>query len=296
LLAFGVLAIFIAVWCVESCVAAFTARRRVSGHRGHGAGSWRRTGLGIVFTVMLASVLSLVMLPVWSIARRWRFPDALPSSWSFDYWSRRSELLLEPMQTTLGLALVTALLALMAAITWLELERKGRAWRIDWLWYVPLLIPQVSLLFGWQASALLLSADGLWATVAYAHWIYALPYVVLILAVAWREFDPNWNHAAAVLGAGYWRILLKVRLPLLLKPVCQAAAVAVAVSVAQYLPTLLLGAGRHQTLAIELVTSFGGVDRRTIAALAVLQSLLPLIAFVAAIVIPSRLVQKRGQA
>ena len=99
-----------------------------------------------------------------------------------------------------------------------------------------------------------------------------------------------------MLGAGYWRILFKVRLPLLIKPVCQAAAVSVAVSVAQYLPTLLLGAGRHQTLAIELVTSFGGVDRRVIAALAVLQSLLPLVAFVAALIIPSRLAHQRGHA
>ncbi len=63
-------------------------------------------------------------------------------------------------------------------------------------------------------------------------------------------------------------------------------AVALAVSVAQYLPTLLLGGGRHQTLATELVTSFGGVDRRTIAALAVLQSLLPLLAFVLALSVP----------
>ena len=70
------------------------------------------------------------------------------------------------------------------------------------------------------------------------------------------------------------------------KQLSQAAAVAIAVSVAQYLPTLLLGAGRHQTLAIELVTSFGGVDRRVIAALALLQSALPLLAFFAALVVP----------
>jgi len=75
-------------------------------------------------------------------------------------------------------------------------------------------------------------------------------------------------------------------LPLMVRPLCQAAAVALAVSVAQYLPTLLLGAGRHQTLAIDLVTSFGGVDRRVIAALATLQSVLPMIAFIAALYIP----------
>jgi putative thiamine transport system permease protein len=113
-----------------------------------------------------------------------------------------------------------------------------------------------------------------------------MPYAVLILAVAWRELDPAWGHAAGVLGAGYWKTLFRVRLPLLIKPVTQAAAVALAVSVAQYLPTLLLGAGRHQTLAIELVTSFGGVDRRVIATLAALQSILPLIAFIAALMLP----------
>lgn len=296
LLALGVLFVFMLVWCIERTVATIAARRRVSGHRGHGAGSWRRTGLSAVLVLFLLSAFSLVMLPLWSVAHRWRFPHALPSVWTLDNWARRADQLIEPMMTTLGLALMTCLLALVSAVAWLELERKGRAWRLDWLWYVPLLIPQVSLLFGWQAFALLVSADGLWVTVAYAHWMYALPYVVLILAVAWRELDPNWNHAAAVLGAGYWRILFNVRLPLLIKPVCQAAAVSVAVSVAQYLPTLLLGAGRHQTLAIELVTSFGGVDRRVIAALAVLQSLLPLVAFVAALIIPSRLTHQRGQA
>ena len=177
-------------------------------------------------------------------------------------------------------------IALASAITWLELERRAIAPRIDGMWFLPLLIPQVSLLFGWQAVALWAGLDGHWLTVVYTHWLYTVPYVILILAVAWRELDPGWGHAAHSLGAGYWRVLWTIRLPLLLRPLCQAAAVAIAVSVAQYLPTLLLGAGRHQTLATELVTSFGGVDRRVIAALAVLQSLLPLAAFVIALLYP----------
>jgi len=85
-----------------------------------------------------------------------------------------------------------------------------------------------------------------------------------------------------------------VHLPMMAKPLCQAAAVAAAVSVAQYLPTLLLGAGRHQTLAIELVTSFGGVDRRVIAALALLQSLTPLLVFLAALVVPYYLLKPKA--
>ena len=220
------------------------------------------------------------------MAYRWRFPDALPSEWTLRNWTSRGDLFLQSGWTTLSIAITVTLLALGAAIAWLELERMSSTPRIDAIWFLPLLIPQISLLFGWQAIALWSGTDGSWWTVVYSHWLYTLPYVILILAVAWRDLAPQWSHAAHILGAGYWRVLWRIRLPLLRRPICQAAAVAIAVSVAQYLPTLLLGAGRHQTLTTELVTSFGGVDRRVIAALAVLQSLLPLIAFALALLYP----------
>ena len=286
LLALLVTLVILGAVLAERALVRIATRRRRNGARGLGLGAGRRIGQGVVLALSLASVVSLLVLIPWSLAERWRFPDAWPSAWTTRHWVGRGDALAGPALETLAFALVSGALALLAAVTWLELERHGRARRLDWLWYVPLLVPQVSLLFGWQAAALLLRADGAWPTVLHAHWLYALPYVILILAVAWREHDPRWGQAAAVLGAGYWRVLWRIRLPLLVRPLCQAAAVAVAVSVAQYLPTLLLGAGRHQTLAIELVTGFGGVDRRTIAVLAVLQSLLPLAAFVLALLWP----------
>lgn len=286
LLAVSVVAAIGLVLLVEKLVEYCAAYRRENGHRGKTVKSLRYVGLSVVTLLQVLSVAAMVMLLLWSMARRWRFPDALPSQWTADNWLSRSDLLFNPLMCTLIFAVFVVIVATVTAIAWLECERTNKVPKLDWLWYVPLLIPQVTLLFGWQAAALFLRIDGQWLTVAYAHWVYTLPYVILILAVAWREFDPNWSHAAAILGAGYWRILWRVRLPLLIKPVAQAAAVALAVSVAQYLPTLLLGAGRHQTLSIELVTSFGGVDRRVIATLATLQSLLPLLAFIAALVLP----------
>lgn len=295
LLALGVLTSIGFVLASEKVVAFFASIRRESGHRGKALNAMRRAGQAFVISLLALSVSAMVMLLLWSVARRWRFPDAWPSQWTGDNWLSRTDLLLNPLLCTLIFAVFTVVTAVCAAIAWLECERNNSVPKLDWLWYLPLLIPQVTLLFGWQAAALLIRADGQWLTVAYAHWVYALPYVVLILAVAWREFDPNWNNAAAVLGASYWKILMRVRLPLLIRPVAQAAAVALAVSVAQYLPTLLLGAGRHQTLAIELVTSFGGVDRRIIATLAVIQSLLPLLAFIAALSLPRLLSSNRHE-
>ena len=286
ILALLVLASFVLVFIIEWCVAQIALRRRESGQRGQALAVFRSLGKGIVVSVVLMSILSMLMLVLWSFTQRWRFPDTLPSKWTLNTWLNRTDLLTEPLFCTLLFGLFTLVSVVVAAIAWLECERRSKVPRMDWMWYIPLLIPQVTLLFGWQAAALYANVDGVWLTVAYAHWVYAMPYAVLILAVAWRELDPVWSHAAGVLGAGYWKILFRVRLPLLIKPIMQAAAVALAVSVAQYLPTLLLGAGRHQTLAIELVTSFGGVDRRVIATLAALQSILPLIAFILALTLP----------
>jgi len=286
MLAVGVLSMIGLVMLSEIIVASIAGKRRESGHRGTALQTLRRFGQIIVVSVLSLSLAAMVMLLLWSVAHRWRFPETWPTQWTADNWLSRTDLLLTPLLCTLTFALFVVVTSIVSAIAWLECERYNKVPKLDWLWYIPLLIPQITLLFGWQAAALLIRADGQWLTVAYAHWVYALPYVVLILAVAWREFDSNWHSAAAVLGAGYWSILFRVRLPLMIKPVAQAAAVALAVSVAQYLPTLLLGAGRHQTLSIELVTSFGGVDRRIIATLAALQSLLPLAAFVAALGLP----------
>lgn len=286
LLAAGVGILCCVVFVVENLVSHIAAQRRESGNRGKPLKPFRRAAQIVIGSLLAISIASLLLLFVWSFTHRWRFPHGYPTSWSLNNWLARSSELIPPLQTTFVLAIVTVILAMVAAITWLECERRGKMPGLDWMWYIPLLVPQITLLFGWQAAALLLGADGMWITVVYSHWIYAIPYVVLILAVAWRELDPNWNNTAAVLGAGYWKILFRVRMPLLVKPLCQAAAVALAVSVAQYLPTLLLGAGRYQTIAIDLVTSFGGVDRRVIATLAALQSLLPLLAFIAALWIP----------
>jgi len=294
-LVFGVFASFALLYGFEKLVAYIARYRRTNGRRGAGLKRFRRAGQGVVTSLLLVSVVSFMMLVIWSVAYRWRFPNALPQQWSAAQWTSRGDTLLDPLLLTVCIASATALLAMLAAIVWLELERLRCVPKLNGVWFIPLLVPQVTLLFGWQAFALLLGADGHWATVVYSHWVYALPYVILILAVAWREHDPHWHHAARALGGSYFRVLYRVHMPMLAKPITQAAAVAVAVSVAQYLPTLLLGAGRYQTLAIELVTSFGGVDRRVIAALALLQSLLPLLVFLAALLVPWFILKPRAK-
>jgi putative thiamine transport system permease protein len=60
------------------------------------------------------------------------------------------------------------------------------------------------------------------------------------------------------------------------------------VSVGLYLPTLFAGNGRVPTLTTEAVTLSAGADRRIIGAWALVQALVPLAAYLAAVLIPGR--------
>jgi putative thiamine transport system permease protein len=122
--------------------------------------------------------------------------------------------------------------------------------------------------------------------VVLAHLVFVLPYVLLSLADPYAALDPRLPRVAACLGASPLRVFLAVKLPVLLRPLLVAAAVGIAVSIAQYLSTLLAGAGRFATLTTEAVALAAGGDRRVLGVFALAQAAIPLAAFGAALLVP----------
>jgi putative thiamine transport system permease protein len=84
-----------------------------------------------------------------------------------------------------------------------------------------------------------------------------------------------------------------VRLPMLLAPMLTACAVGLAVSIGQYLPTQLLGAGRVPTVTTEAVSLAAGGNRRVIGVWALVQASLPLVGFIIAVGLPRLLWSNR---
>ncbi|MFZ1471149.1 MAG: ABC transporter permease [Paracoccaceae bacterium] len=242
-------------------------------------------GAGVITAALIAGLAGLAL---WSVAGIWRFPDTLPQGFSLRTWAMAAEGLWAATLTTAGLGLATAGIALALSLGCLEAEHRyalphGRSLIILWL---PLLVPQIAFLPGLHALALASGTGGLPATLA-AHLTFALPYAFLSLAPAYRAFDPRIAPLAATIGAGPNRIFWTLRLPILARPVLTAAAVAFAVSVGQYLPTLLIGGGRIQTLTTEAVALSSGGNRRVIGAYALMQMALPALAFALAIAVPT---------
>lgn len=259
-----------------------------SGGRGQALSRFLHLTAGWAVLLAALSLLAMIALLVWSLAWRWPWPMILPESWSLAVWGGGGGWL-RALGHTLMLAGVTVTLSLLLAIAWLESEDRARRGRAGWaqaLIYLPLILPQIGFLYGLNVAFLRAGVAGGMAAVIWAQILFVFPYVMIALSDPWRALDRRMVQAAAGLGAGPWHRLIALKLPMLLRPILTAAAIGVAVSVAQYLPTLFMGAGRIPTLTTEAVTLSSGSDRRVTAVYATLQTVVPLAAYLAAAMIP----------
>ena len=291
-----VLAVFLLWWAGERAVACLGRVWIRRGHRGVRDATVRLGSAGALTLSFVAAFAGLLGMAIWSIAGRWRFPDALPSRFSVEPWLDNAPRLADAVQNTATVGVAAALTGLVLAVGCLEHEaRFGRRAtnRALFLLYIPLLVPQIAFLFGGQVLLVMTGLDGAWVAVTWAHLVFVLPYVFLSLADPYRAWDDRYARTARCLGASPLRVFCRVKLPMLLRPVLVATAVGFAVSVGQYLPTLFAGAGRIDTLATEAVALASGADRRAIGVYALAQMLLPFLAFALAAAVPAWLFRHR---
>jgi len=244
----------------------------------------------------LVVILGIGVLAVWSFAGFWSFPDALPDQFTVKNWMRHSSGALDALGQTTLIAVIVTFVALVLTIGCLEaeyryglrLEQRGL-----WLLYLPLLIPQTAFLPGFQTLLLGIGANVGLIPVLIVHIVFVLPYVFLSLADPFRAWDRRIGVVASALGAGPDRVLWRVRLPMLLRPILTAIAVGFAVSVGQYLATLLMGGGRIATLTTEAVALSSGGDRRAIGVYSLMQTGAALVPFAIAMLLPAMIWRHR---
>ena len=227
--------------------------------------------LGVYLTVGLA-------LGLGSVTGSWPFPQLLPETWSLAAW-RSVMSSSTTLWVTTGLALASSLSALLWAVAWLELAPHSWQAKAQALLYLPLALPSVLWALGLHQLALAWGLDGQASGLWLAHTLACLPYVLLALQGPYTSFDARLAQLAATLGRSHWAFLWQVKWPMLRAALAASLAVGFAVSVAQYLPTLYVGAGRFNTVSTEAVTLASGGQRSLTAAYAGLQWLLPVLMF-----------------
>jgi putative thiamine transport system permease protein len=233
----------------------------------------------VMWTTILTTYAAVwFALTVGSVSGVWPFPQVWPELWTLGAWQQVASSA-HTVWTTLGLGVASASVCLLWSVAWLELAPRRWQQALQPWFLLPLVLPSVLWVVGLYSLALHTRLEGQWLGLSLAHAVMVLPYVLLALVPAYQAVDPRQAALVASLGHGRWVYLWRVKWPLLKRAIASAWAVGFAVSVAQYLPTLYVGAGRFATVTTEAVTLAAGAQRSLMSAYAALQMLLPIAAF-----------------
>jgi len=151
-------------------------------------------------------------------------------------------------------------------VAWLLARRRfpGRA-LVDALVHLPLVLPPVvvgyallvlmgnnGVIGAWLAQHLGISVAFRWSGAALASAVMGFPLLVRSIRLSMEGIDPRLEQAAATLGAGRWRVFVRVTLPLALPGVLAGSVLAFAKSLGEFGATITFVSnipGQTQTLS-----------------------------------------------
>jgi putative thiamine transport system permease protein len=262
-------------WLLEQCVKKVSFSKLTNGRRKYADSIWIVLTHCLTLLVLFAIALALLGLVHWQSAFK-QLPETI------------SDTVLVALAAT-GIALFLALFALEAE----QQRQKALSSAASLMIYLPLLVPSIAFLFGIVWVKELIGVNAVFSMVVLGHLLFVMPYVFLSLATSYRKLDLRYAKVAASLGCSPWKIFYAVKLPQLVPPILFSAALGLAISFSQYLPTLLLSGGRMNTLTTEAVAIASGASRRISAVYVIMQLLLPAVGFILAWLIPKLLFRPR---
>jgi putative spermidine/putrescine transport system permease protein len=227
----------------------------------------------LVAAILLAIVLPLLPLLIWSVAHRWFFPDMLPAEWSWRAWayvlsdtSQVGRAMTNSLLVALAVTLISLVIGLPAGRALGLHDFRGKT-VVFFLILAPSIMPVIAVAMGIHVTFLRYGLADTMLGVILAHLIPVLPYTVLILGGVFANYDVDFEGQARTLGAQPIQIVRHVMLPALRPGLVVAGLFAFIISWSQYLLTLLIGGGQVLTLPVLLFAFANSGDNAITAAL-----------------------------
>jgi putative spermidine/putrescine transport system permease protein len=178
--------------------------------------------------------------------------------------------LLVSLQIAVGSAILGAALGVPAAL-WAARSRSASAAAISNLLLAPISVPAIVLGF---SLLYLLSAMGFgisFLALLITHTVVAIPYVARTALAVYRALPPDFEEAAAVLGASRWQILRHVTLPLIRPGIFAGALFAILISLDNLPLSFFFGSSSTNTLPVIMLSYMQNQFDPSIAAISTVQ-------------------------
>jgi len=225
--------------------------------------------------LLLGVVLPMTPLLLWSVSHRWWFPDLLPSELSTRAWVYA----LSPLSqigTAFGNSLVIALLVtaialvigVLAGRALGSVQFKGKL-LVELIILAPTIVPGLAVIMGIHVLFIRLGLVDSIPGVVLVHLLPSLPYMVIVMAGVFANYDAEYEQQAFSLGASKLRTFLHVTLPAVLPGMVTGGLFVFLISWSQYILTLLIGGGRVITLPVLLFSFVSSGDNALTAVLCI---------------------------
>lgn len=218
-----------------------------------------------LFLILLLVPLSVILL--WSFAKSWPWPAALPQSfglrgWSYflDPHSKSLPTLLFSIGLSSVVALATLLLTFPAAKALAHYDFRFKQ-AIEILLFLPVIVPAMTVAMGIHLQFIRLGLANTFAGVVLIQIIPCIPYSLRILKSVFAIVGTRMEEQARVLGASPFKTFRHVTLPMLLPGIMAAASMVFIVSFSQYFLTALIGGGRIVTFPMLMFPFIESGDR-----------------------------------
>ena len=200
----------------------------------------------VVFIYLPGVCIALASL---TASRYFQFPI---SKWGFDWWQKTfasieiRQLLAVSLTIAVLVTVIAVVLGFFGALAFARYEWRGRSW-YQRLILLPIFFPQsvlgLALLLWFNALGIQLS----WMTAVFAHLVWIVPVVTLVMAIQVYSFDPALEEAAFDLGATRFQVLREVTLPVLFPGIFSGALFAFLLSWGNF-PLSLFTTGADTTV------------------------------------------------
>ena len=245
-----------------------------------------------VLLVLLLILPVLVVIPLAFTSSPFiAFPPKLYSfKWFIEFFT--SPVWQAALLRSFGVGVATALLALVLGFgATMAMTRMSARWRkgLFALFIAPLIVPRIVIALGLLYLFSRLGLAGKDLGLVLGHTVLALPYVVVTLAAAFRQYDMRLDDAARILGAGTFTRLRTVTLPLMAGSLMSAFLLAFITSFDDLTVAIFVSGGINTTLPKQMWDSIQLALTPTLAAVST-----TLLGFIVLFVVVAQWVARRS--
>ena len=207
----------------------------------------------VLWTVVVIAFLYLPMVSVvlasFTKKRYFSFPI---TAWDTRWYEKAMvslsvrDLIATSLSVAVTVTVFSVVLGFCGALAFARYDWKGRK-LFQKIILLPIFFPQAVLglaLLLWFSNIGIITS---WKTAAFAHMVWIVPIVTLIMSIQVYSFDPALEEAAFDMGASRWQVLKEITLPILSPGIISGAIFAFLLSWGNF-PLSLFSTGADQTV------------------------------------------------